>query len=115
MPGSGDGAKGKKYDDGKSPIFQGLFQYFPNALKAVANVSKYGKEKYDLAYDDVNWVRVEGGLERYADALSRHILDHFNSSRDPESGLLHLAHAAWNALAVLELKLRKEDGTKNNS
>lgn len=114
MPGSEDGTKGKKYDSGKSPIFQGLFQYFPNALRAIADVSKYGKEKYNLAYDDVNWARVDGGFARYADALSRHILDNFSSSHDPESGLLHLAHAAWNALAVLELMLRKEDGTKNN-
>lgn len=120
-PGSSDGASraasdgGKKWDKGKSPVFQGLFQYFPNALKAISDVSKYGAEKYKLEYSDVNWARVEGGLERYADALSRHLLDHFSSSTDPESGLLHIAHAAWNALAVLELTLRNKDGTKNNS
>lgn len=99
----------KKLDTGKAPAVRGLFSYFPNALLAVANVSAYGAKKYNLDYSDKNWARVEGGLGRYSDALARHTIKHAASeSHDPESHLLHVAHAAWNALAILELVLQTE-------
>lgn len=101
--------EGKKYDNGKSPIFQGVFQYFPRAISAVGNVSRYGAEKYSLSYDDINWFRVESGFERYSDALARHILGEFiDGPIDPESKQYHAALAAWNALARLELILTKK-------
>ena len=101
--------EGKKLDGGKSPLLRGVFAYFPNALAAVGNVSAYGAQKYNLDYADKNWARVEGGLGRYGDALARHTTRHAaGESHDPESHLLHVAHAAWNALAVLELVLATE-------
>lgn len=104
-------AEGKKYDGGKSPVFQGVFQYFPRALVAVGDISRYGAEKYQLSYDDVNWFRVEGGFGRYSDALARHLLGEFiDGANDPESGKLHAAMVAWNALARLELLMTKKDG-----
>ena len=42
----------------------------------------------------------------YTDALYRHLLA--ESPDDPDTGLLHAAHAAWNALARLELLLKEE-------
>lgn len=103
-------AEGKKLDGGKSPLLRGCFSYFPNALEAVGKVSEYGANKYQLAYEDRNWARVEGGLGRYGDALARHVTRHAGGeSHDPESHLLHLAHAAWNALAVLELVLKTDE------
>jgi hypothetical protein len=106
-------ATGRKYDGGKAPIHQGVFQYFPRALLSVAEISKYGAEKYQLDYQDINWARVEGGRGRYGDARGRHILGEFiDGPIDPESGKLHAAMAAWNALAYLELILKEENGTK---
>ena len=101
---------GKKSDAGKEPVFQGLFQYFPRALKAVARVSLYGAKKYNLEYDDINWKRVVGGIKRYSDALARHLLAEFTDPDgiDPETGEAKIYHdemVAWNALARLELKL----------
>lgn len=97
---------GKKYDGGKSPLWQGVFQYFPRALLEVGNVSRYGADKYKLTYNDINWSRVDGGRERYSDALARHLAGEFvDGPIDPESGMLHAAMAAWNALARLELLL----------
>ena len=44
--------------------------------------------------------------------MLRHILAEASGDEiDPDFGLLHAAHTAWNALARLELKLREE---KNN-
>lgn len=101
--------KGKKYDQGKAPVYQGFISYFPRAIKQVALISKYGLDKYNLSYDDQNWARVESGFGRYSDALGRHLCDQcIEGFTDGESKLLHLAHDAWNAMARLEIFLRKE-------
>lgn len=94
---------GKKYDNNKAPIVQGCLHYFPNALQAVANVSKFGATKYNVPYSDKNWARLDDAINRYTDALGRHLVA--TDTYDPESDLLHAAHAAWDALARLELIL----------
>ena len=45
------------------------------------------------------------------DAMMRHLLamDVDPDGLDPETGLPHLAHIAWNALAVLELQARRKE------
>ena len=96
---------GKKADQGKRPLFQGMFLYFRHALEAVAATSQYGQIKYDVPYRDENWSRVDNP-DRYRDALLRHMAAELDAEYDPESGLLHAAHTAWNALAILERKLR---------
>ena len=45
--------------------------------------------------------------QRYYDALWRHMLQANQEEKDQESGLAHLEHAAWNILAIIELKKRK--------
>lgn len=53
-------------------------------------------------YAPNNWAKVEDGYNRYKAALLRHLVA-FESGEviDPESGLPHLAHMAWNAIAVM--------------
>jgi Domain of unknown function (DUF5664) len=77
-----------------------VLQGFARALAEVSAVGTYGANKYT----DNGWVSVPKGVERYTDALYRHLLA--TEDCDPESELLHAAHAAWNALARLELILR---------
>lgn len=99
-------SEGKKFDAGKAPLVQGCLAYFPRALSAVANVSAYGAKKYAVPYSDKNWSRLPDGIARYTDGLGRHVLfESIDGPTDPESGHLHAAHAAWNALARLELLL----------
>ena len=94
---------GAKLDGGKiraSLILGG----FSRALEHVAAVGTYGAAKYS----DNGWRSVPAGQERYTDALWRHLLQEAQGlERDPESQLLHAAHAAWNALARLELMLQQ--------
>jgi hypothetical protein len=40
--------------------------------------------------------------------MMRHLLQEPYTVRDEDSGLLHAAQVAWNALARLELKLREK-------
>lgn len=96
---------GVKLDTGKSPVLRGALHYFPRALKAVADISAFGASKYTWR----GWESVDGGVERYGDALARHLLAEAAGPVDGESGYLHAAHAAWNALARLELILRADE------
>lgn len=110
-------AKGAvKYDGGKAPIYRGAISYFPRAISAVAAVSAFGASKY--AWN--GWRSVPNGFERYSDALVRHLTNEGSGEiLDPDSGSLHAAHIAWNALARLELLLEtlepKKEHNENNS
>lgn len=105
-------AKGAfKLDAGKPGVFQGLFARFPRALWKVAEVSTFGKNKYGTWN---GWEDVEDGLNRYRDAEARHLLkEAMGEEFDPDSDLFHLAHKAWGALAVLELKVREIENETN--
>ncbi|QDP50620.1 MAG: hypothetical protein Tp1125DCM00d2C21254131_61 [Prokaryotic dsDNA virus sp.] len=101
-----DVAKGAiKYDGGKSPVFRGAVSYFPRAISAVAEVSAFGASKYEWN----GWRGVDDGYNRYSDAMVRHLgYEGSGEVLDPDSGLLHAAHAAWNALARLELLIKEQ-------
>lgn len=72
------------------------------ALRAVASVMAYGAEKYKKD----NWKKVEDP-DRYMSAMFRHFSDiQEGETHDPESGLLHAAHLACNAIMYLYLQLR---------
>ena len=97
------GAGGMKYDGGK-PRMALLFDGCPNALEAVAQVLTFGAQKYAAH----SWQTVPEGEERYKSALLRHLTAVGKGEEiDSESNLHHLAHAACNALFILELELRK--------
>lgn len=99
---------GQKFDGAKLPVGRGFIGYFGRAIKAVAMVSKYGAQKYAVSYEDKNWERLDDARLRYGDGRARHIVDEaVDGPWDPESKLLHAAHAAWNAMAYLELCLRE--------
>ncbi|QBP32932.1 gp32 [Shigella phage Buco] len=93
-----------KYDQGK-PRMSLLLSGCPLALEAVGQVLTFGAQKYEAH----SWQTVDNGRERYESALMRHLLAiGKGEDRDSESGLHHLAHAACNALFILELELRKQ-------
>ena len=92
-------------DDKQKPMPRLVLGTMARALLEVSKVATFGAEKYSPD----NWLKVENGLDRYTDAKDRHRLEGAISEYDSESGLLHAAHEAWNALAVLELKLRAAD------
>lgn len=95
---------GAKLDSGKNRL--GLvLGGFARALTEVGKVGTYGAKKYT----DNGWEVVPDGESRYTDALLRHLLSEYcGEGTDIESNLSHAAHAAWNALARLELAIRRE-------
>lgn len=97
---------GAKLDAGKNRL--GLVVGgFSRALKAVGEVGTFGAGKYTAN----GWMSVPNGVERYTDAMYRHLLDEAaGETTDPQTGIAHAAHAAWNALARLDLMLREQEG-----
>lgn len=104
--GLGQHEPGAKLDAGK--IQMGLVMNgFPRALMAVGEVATFGAKKYSPN----GWMKVENGVTRYTDAMYRHALTEPMEAVDPQTGLLHAAHVAWNALARLELMIQGTTGT----
>ena len=96
---------GAKDDNGKP--MAGVLLDFSRALQTVVDVGTYGAKKYKRQ----GWATVPEGSQRYTDAMMRHLLamDVDPDGLDKETGLPHLAHVAWNALAVLELQARRKE------
>ena len=96
---------GSKLDKGKTRVSL-MESGFPRALMAVAGITTFGANKYT----DGGWLQVPDAFRRYSDAGGRHRLKRLMGEElDPDSGHLHLAHEAWNALAILELALRERE------
>lgn len=103
---------GAKHDGGKRQwglLMVGLSL----ALGGVVDVLMFGARKYAAN----SWQSVPNGVERYTNALYRHLNEIAAEgilSRDEETGLLHWQHVACNALflcwfAMMEAK-RESNG-----
>ena len=67
-------------------------------IEEVVKVYTFGAEKYAPN----TWQNLDDGYNRYKAALMRHIVAYEKGEQiDEESGIHPLAHAAWNALAML--------------
>lgn len=101
--------KGVKLDNEK-PRMDLVLGEFTRALEEVGKVGTFGANKYT----DKGWVEVSNGIERYLSAMLRHYMKfRRGKQKDEESGLSHLSHMVWNALAVLELYKRNEEMIKD--
>lgn len=96
---------GSKLDAGKNRL--GLvLGGFALALEEVGRVGTFGANKYTSN----GWQTVPNGVERYTDAMYRHLMKEAQGELiDPDSKTFHAAQAAWNALARLDLILRRLD------
>ena len=81
------------------PIASGVMDYFPDALAAIAVVSKVGNDQHNPG-SPLHWDRSKSTDE--ADALIRHFLERGTTDSD---GLRHSAKMAWRALALLQKEL----------
>lgn len=88
-------AGGSRYSTGKVPQI-----YAPwGGMEEVCRVSAMGAEKY-APYDYLNGQ----SFSTLLNSAMRHLRKAVRSplERDPESGCLHLGHAAWNLLCLLD-------------
>lgn len=69
-------------------------------MEEIVKVFHAGAEKYGAN----NWQNLPNGYERYKAALFRHLLEHEKGHwTDDETGCIHLAQVAWNAIAMLHI------------
>ena len=81
------------------PIYSGVMRYFPDALAAVAELSRIGNEQHNPG-QPLHWDRSKSKDEH--DALVRHLMEAGTVDTD---GIRHSAKVAWRALAALQKEL----------
>jgi hypothetical protein len=84
------------------PIASGVLDYFPNALAAVAGLSRKGNDQHNPG-QPMHWAREKS--TDHADCIIRHLVDRGTKDTD---GIRHSAKVAWRALALLETELLAE-------
>ena len=84
------------------PVTTGVFDYFPDALVAVAEVSRAGNDQHNPG-EPLHWDRSKSMDQ--ADCIGRHLLQRGRLDSD---GLRHSAKIAWRALALLQLEIEAE-------
>lgn len=87
-----------------SPIAEGVLWYFPNALAAIAAVSKAGNDQHNPG-QPMHWSRNKSS--DHADCIMRHLVD---AGKMDSDGMRHTAKVAWRALALLQEELEREEG-----
>lgn len=86
-----------------TPIFSGVLNYFPDAIREVAICSRIGNEQHN-AGKPLHWDRSKSGDE--LDALTRHLMEAGTIDTD---GVRHSAKVAWRALANLQKEIEKDN------
>jgi hypothetical protein len=81
------------------PIARGCLDYFPDALLAVAELSRIGNEQHNPG-EPLHWAKEKSTDE--ADALVRHLIDRGTIDTD---GVRHSTKVAWRALALLQREI----------
>ena len=94
---------GTKYDDGK-PRLGEMIKDFAIPLIELSKVWEFGANKYEKS----NWKKLDNPIDRYTNALLRHLVAEEYCIYDNESNLLHATHIAFNSLARLYFILLNE-------
>ena len=90
----------------ETPVFSGVLNYFPDAIRAVAQCSFIGNEQHNPG-TPLHWDRSKSGDEK--DALVRHLLEAGTIDSD---GIRHSAKVCWRALANLQKEIENENNNK---
>lgn len=73
-------------------------------IEEVVKVYHFGAKKYAPN----SWQNLPDGYARYKGVLFRHLVEvEKGNERDSESGLLHIQHVVWNAIALLYFTIRR--------
>jgi len=89
------------------PVATGVLAYFPDALLAVAEVSRVGNDQHNPG-QPLHWAKDKSTDE--PDALARHLIDHLRGGGEKfdSDGVRHAAKIAWRALALLQREIDAE-------
>lgn len=86
-----------------------VMQDMPRAIEALARVMTWALDS--KGYKESDWLHVPDAINKYSGGMHRHDNKEKRGQEfDDESGLEHAIHTAWNAMARVELILRKKEG-----
>lgn len=94
-------------DRKNAPIYSGVLKYFPDAIAAVAQLSKIGNDQHNPG-QPLHWAREKSA--DHHDCLIRHAMDAGTIDTD---GVRHSAKVAWRALAALQLEMEAAKGMQD--
>ena len=84
------------------PVYGGVLAYFPDALAAVARISKDGNDQHNPG-EPLHWSKDKS--TDHADCIVRHLIERGKLDSD---GMRHSAKVAWRALAQLQLEMEAQ-------
>lgn len=84
------------------PLATGCLDYFPDALAAIATLSRIGNDKHNPG-QPLHWSR--GKSNDHPDCLMRHFLERGTVDTSGAEPVLHSTQMAWRALAILQLEI----------
>jgi hypothetical protein len=84
------------------PIATGFVDYFPDAIAAVAELSRIGNDQHNPG-KPLHWDRSKSTDE--ADTLMRHFVERGTNDTD---GVRHSTKVAWRAFALLQKEIEGE-------
>jgi hypothetical protein len=90
------------------PVATGCIDYFPDALIAVAELSRVGNDQHNPG-KPLHWDRTKSQDE--ADSMMRHFIQ--RGTRDTD-GVRHSTKVAWRALALLQKEIEHDREASNN-
>lgn len=87
------------------PIATGVLKYFPDAIRAVAEVSRIGNDQHNPG-EPLHWAKEKSTDE--PDCLARHLTDWLEGLRFEKDGSRVAAKIAWRALALCQREVDAE-------
>lgn len=93
------------------PVWDGCIAYFPDCWAEIAKVSVLGNKQHALG-DKLRFARDVS--TDHQNKVMRHMLDHAGGAVFDEDGAMHLAKAAWRALAALQVAIEEHRPNRTN-
>ena len=87
------------------PIYSGVIQYFPLALKEIAKASLQGQEQHNPD-KPLFWDRSKSGDE--LNSMMRHLIDHASGEVFDDDGVRHIVKCGWRILAYIQKTIENE-------
>jgi hypothetical protein len=89
------------------PVATGVVDYFPDALVAIAELSRIGNDQHNPG-EPLHWAKDKS--TDHPDCLMRHFIE--RGTFDVDS-VRHSTKVAWRALAILQLEIEREQANES--
>lgn len=96
----------------KLQLYTFMFEYFPSAWLAVADVARVGNEQHNPG-EPLHWAREKSTDQM--NAAFNHVFDYGLGQPKDTDGCWHLAKAVWRLMAQLQLDIESDAGSQGKS